>query len=375
MDASVFYGRKTELKLLKQWVVEEGCRMVAVRGMTGIGKTKLVSKLIPSLQTEFDYIIWRNISHAPPLIQILADLIEFLSDKQDEKFENWKLIHQSIQESMKVMIPLKAGSSVDVLADNLPLLNQETHEFLIAEGIRVLMQCLQQHRCLIILDGWEALFKPQTLAGNYLKGYQNYGKLLKQIGRLNHQSCLMLTTTEVPKAVTYLSGCDSPVRTLTLGGLGKSAELLLQDKGLLDRSQYSALIQKYSGHPQALKIVAETIHNLFADRVSDFLAVNYHAFLGDFRDYLKSQFNRLSAVEQQTLLTLATMTMPVCLEDLKAKFQPDEIVGLMQALESLERRSIISMIHYQQNTFYQLNRLIIGYIEKNNMTLSKQILR
>jgi hypothetical protein len=375
VDASVFYGRETELATLKQWVVKEGCRMVAVRGMTGIGKTTLVSKLIPSLQTKFDYIIWRNISHAPPLIQILADLIEFLSDKQDKKFENWHLMHQSIQQSMRSMIPLLAGSSVDVLAESPFFQNEEMQEILIAEGIRVLMQCLQQHRCLIILDGWEALFQPQSLAGNYLKGYQNYGKLLKQIGKLKHQSCLMLTTTEVPKAVTYLSGCDTPVRTLTLGGLGKSAELLLQNQGLLDYSQYSALIQKYSGHPQALQIVAEMIHNLFADRVAKFLAINSHAFLGDFSDYLASQFNRLSTIEKQALLTLATMRMPVCLKDLKAKFQPDEIAGLMQALESLERRSLISMTQTSQDTFYQLNRLMSDYLTHNNMILSRQSLR
>ncbi len=106
VDASVFYGRETELKLLKQWVVEDRCRMVAVRGMTGIGKTQLVSKLMPSLQTEFDYIIWRNISYAPSLIQILADLIEFLSDQQHKKSDNLRLMSQSIQQLFRSMIPL-----------------------------------------------------------------------------------------------------------------------------------------------------------------------------------------------------------------------------------------------------------------------------
>lgn len=102
VDTSVFYGRETELETLKQWVIEDCCRIVTVRGMAGMGKTKLVSKFIQPLQTEFDYIIWRNLSHAPPLIEVLADLIEFLSEKPDKKLENLRLINKL----MKSLIPL-----------------------------------------------------------------------------------------------------------------------------------------------------------------------------------------------------------------------------------------------------------------------------
>ncbi|MGB3403001.1 MAG: ATP-binding protein [Microcoleaceae cyanobacterium] len=374
VDAAVFYGREAELKLLKQWVVEDRCRIVAVRGMTGMGKTKLVSKFIQSLQTEFDYIIWRNISHAPPLIHILAELIDFLSDKQNKKLEDWRLINQSFKHFIRSNIILREGSSADTLAENHSFCYLEKQEFLIAEGIRVLMQCLQQNRCLIILDGWEALFQPQTLAGNYRIGYEGYGQLLQKIGKLKHQSCLILTTTEIPKVVTYSSGSYSPIKTLTLAGLGKSAELLLQDKELFDQGLYSNLIQQYSGNPQALKIVAEIIHHLFANRIAEFLAVNSNIFLGDFSESLTKQLDRLSNVELQTLAKLVKMKTPVSWTDLKTQFKPNEIIELIKVLESLERRSLISITPTQQDTFYQYNRLIRNYLNCVETTSQNELL-
>lgn len=38
-DVSVFYGRTEELSKLEQWVVQDNCRVVALLGMGGIGKT------------------------------------------------------------------------------------------------------------------------------------------------------------------------------------------------------------------------------------------------------------------------------------------------------------------------------------------------
>ena len=370
VDASVFYGRETELATLKQWVVEDRCRVVAVRGMVGIGKTKLVSKLIPSLETEFDFIIWRNLSHQPPLIHVLADLIQFLSDQPNNKPKVSRFMSQSIKQLLRSKIPLREGSLINFLDKNPLFSNSEMQAVLIAEGMRELIQCLQQRRCLIILDGWEALFQPQMLVGNYRTGYQGYGKLLKQVGKFNHQSCLILTTREVPKTVTYLSGVSSPVRTLTLGGLGESAEKLLKKRGLLEPAQYPALIQQYNGNPQALQIVAKTIHNIFGSRGADFLAVNPHPFLGDFSVFLGQQLNRLSTLEQQILSILAARENPVSIWDLKENLKVYKIAELMKAIESLEVRSLIKIIQKNQ-TLVQIDPLVSHYLISSSDIQSK----
>ncbi|MDY7023325.1 MAG: hypothetical protein SWJ54_18575, partial [Cyanobacteriota bacterium] len=69
--------------------------------------------------------------------------------------------------------------------------------------------------------------------------------------------------------------------------------------------------------------------------------------------------------EKQTLLTLATVETPISLKNLTNEFKSDSTVELMKALESLERRSLISMIQSLQDTFYQPCPLIRAYIRKN----------
>ncbi len=44
IDVSVFYGRAAELVKLEQWVVQQRCRLVAILGIGGIGKTALSVK-------------------------------------------------------------------------------------------------------------------------------------------------------------------------------------------------------------------------------------------------------------------------------------------------------------------------------------------
>ncbi len=40
-DISSFYGRTSELATLQQWILQERCRLVAILGISGIGKTAI----------------------------------------------------------------------------------------------------------------------------------------------------------------------------------------------------------------------------------------------------------------------------------------------------------------------------------------------
>src|SRR5947209_7029813 len=42
LDVPTFYGREQELATLSRWMVEEGCRVISVLGMGGMGKWALV---------------------------------------------------------------------------------------------------------------------------------------------------------------------------------------------------------------------------------------------------------------------------------------------------------------------------------------------
>lgn len=54
INASVFYGRTTELLELEQWIVQERCRLVTILDMGGIGKTVLCVKLAERIQEHFE---------------------------------------------------------------------------------------------------------------------------------------------------------------------------------------------------------------------------------------------------------------------------------------------------------------------------------
>lgn len=76
VDVSVFYGRDCELTTLQQWL-QDRCRLVLLSGMGGIGKTSLAVKIAEQVQDEFKFVIWRSLRNAPPIKELLVELILF----------------------------------------------------------------------------------------------------------------------------------------------------------------------------------------------------------------------------------------------------------------------------------------------------------
>ncbi|NJK70077.1 MAG: ATPase, partial [Microcoleus sp. SU_5_3] len=66
-EPSLFYNRTSELTTLKQWILENRTRLITIYGLSGIGKTALTLQLIPEIQQEFDYIIYRSLRNSPSL--------------------------------------------------------------------------------------------------------------------------------------------------------------------------------------------------------------------------------------------------------------------------------------------------------------------
>jgi MinD superfamily P-loop ATPase len=50
--------------------------------MGGIGKTALSVKLAQQIQQQFEYVIWRSLRNAPPVTDLLAELLRFLCQKK-----------------------------------------------------------------------------------------------------------------------------------------------------------------------------------------------------------------------------------------------------------------------------------------------------
>lgn len=302
VDVAVFYGRSDELDKLEHWIVRDRCRLIALLGIGGIGKTALSVKLAEKIQEHFEYAIWRSLRNAPPVEEVLTSLIQFLSNQQQTDLSN-------------------RGNSIARLLEH-----------------------LRSQRCLVILDNAETILSSGERAGHYRSGYDGYGELLKQVGEAQHQSCLLLTSREKPQEVASLEGGNLPVRSLQLSGLkaGDSQEIF-RAKGFFSGSQneWQELINRYGGNPLALKITATTIQELFDGNVSAFLAEE-SVVLGDIRDLLEQHFQRLSALEQELMYWIAINREPVSLADLKDDIiAPIPSAKLLEALESLKRRSLL----------------------------------
>src|SRR5205823_452994 len=113
-------------------------------------------------------------------------------------------------------------------------------------------------------------------------GYEGYARLLRQVAQTRHQSCLLLTSREKPGELIPLEGSRMPVRSLRLSGLDSEAcEQLLDERELLGRPEERAqLIAGYGGNPLALRIMAQTIDDLFEGEIALFLAQNTIVFDG-----------------------------------------------------------------------------------------------
>ncbi len=310
-DVPVFYGRTDELTALEQYLLDDRCRLIALLGMGGIGKTSLAVKLAEHTQDEFDYFIWCSLRNAPPLKEVLGTILQFLSNQQQIE--------------------------VDIPQD-------------ITEGIYRLIHLFSEHRCLVILDNAEAILRSGDQAGHYREGYEKYGELLQQVGEQRHQSCLMITSREKPKEIGLLEGPLLPVRSFQLSGLneaeGREIFRVKEDFNGTE-NEWNVLIKHYAGNPLALRIVATATQELFDGNISKFLEYLRQEGLifDDLRDLLDRQFERLSDLEREIMYWLAIEREPISLQELK-----DNILSsvsrrkLPEGLRSLRQRSLVEMI-------------------------------
>ncbi|MDZ8226554.1 NB-ARC domain-containing protein [Nostoc sp. ChiVER01] len=330
MDITQFCGRTGELQTLEQWIVTERCRVVALLGIGGIGKSTLAVKLVQQIQTKFEVVVWRSLQNAPPFEEWLETVLPLLLRAQGED----------------VAVP----SSLD-------------------GKLLKLRSGLRQKRCLLILDNVETILSAGQSA-QYRAGYESYGQLFKEIGGVPHQSCLLLTSREKPREIVPLEGEQQAVRTFLLKGLNSEAgQELFRCKGNFagTDSEWERLVTHYGGNPLALKLVAATTQDLFTGSIAEIL--NYvqqgFAVFDDIRDLLQHQFDRLSEIEQEMLFELAINREPVSL----SKLNQDLVTQasrrrLPDAMQSLLRRSLIEkegeqfflqpvVLEYATNRFVQ----------------------
>ncbi|MFN8440675.1 MAG: BTAD domain-containing putative transcriptional regulator [Caldilineaceae bacterium] len=317
---SKVYGREAEMAQLRRWLTTTGrtntARLVAVVGIGGVGKTTLAAAA--ATDTDFALVIWRSLLNAPLLDELLRGIL-----------------------------PALAGQPVLELPSTL-------------DGqLTLLLDRLQQQRTLLILDNLESILQPDA-PGEMRPGYEGYAQLLQRWVATPHQSCLLLTSRERPQGLARWEEDTPFVRVLPLEGLAPAAgQAMLNARGLTGTvADARALVERYSGNPLALKLVAQTVQDLFAGDVAAFLAVEAPIF-DDIRTVLDQQFQRLSPLEQEILTWLAIEREPITVQTLRADLVDlGSPRALVEALRALQRRSLLA----QNGQGFLLQNVVTEYL-------------
>lgn len=318
-DVYTFYGRQDELATLAQWITADRCRLVSLLGIGGMGKTTLATKVARTHADDFAYVVWRSLRNAPPLNDLLGQCIVFLSDQRETD------------------LPDDSG-----------------------QRISILVRYLQQQRCLLILDNAETILRGGDQAGRYREGYEGYGDLILRVGEAQHQSLLIVTSREKPREFARLEGTASPVRSLQLAGVGQDdGKAILHDKGLEGSDHdWAELVRIYSGNPLALKLTAESIREIFAGEIAEFLSEG-GVLLGDVLQILGQQFDRLAPLEQELMYWLAIEREPVTADELRTSLvAPVSKRDFLEALGDLRRRSLVE----QSPAGLTLQNVVMEYV-------------
>ncbi len=302
-DVSDFVGRTSEQAMLREWLLEEHVRVIALFGIGGIGKSLLATRVAREVAASFDRVFWRSLRDAPTPAEWFADVLGFLAPGDAPT----------------------SGSEPGVM--------------------RRLVELLRDTRCLLVLDNVETILAPGGRVGGYRAGYEPYGALFRQLAEAPHQSCVIITSREEPSEFAMLRGASGPVRAVELTGLDvDDGRALLRDKQLRGNDAvWQALIQRYEGNGLALKVVGETIRETFDGSISDYVefASPPDLLVGGVRDLVAGQIERISDDEQDLLRRMAVKREPIGVPELAAELAPR--VGraaALAALEGLRRRSL-----------------------------------
>ncbi|MEA5517308.1 NB-ARC domain-containing protein [Nodularia sp. UHCC 0506] len=333
-EVTLFYGRTQELATLKQWIVKDKCRLVVILGMMGgIGKSILSVQLAKQIQNEFECVIWRSLHYAPPIQELLTDLLQ-------------SLLHQE-----EINIPQDVSGQISLL-----------------------IEYLSQHRCLLVLNDLETVLPSSQLARHYPKEYEGYGELLRRLGESNHNSCLVLTSREKSIEIVDFTGDTLPIRELLLSGLrledAKNFIFPIKTFAISEQNLLE-LIELYQGNPLALEIAFKTINKTFKSDFNNFSKRNLSLINNILNEFLQS-FENISDLEKNIIYSLAVNHQAVSLADLQASLVfAIDLSELDASLNLLLQQSLIVQEDHAMVAKFTLNNRVKKYI--TNQFIAKSL--
>lgn len=215
IDISAFYGYSQELTQLQSWILQDGCRLLGLFGIGGVGKTTLATQLAKQIHDQFDYVFWRSVPTVPCFDSMMTDLLSLFSHNKENQL-----------------------------------------------NINQIIYYLRTHRCLIILDHVDI---------DHLK----YMQFIKILAETYHQSCVIFTSREQYQEFIFLEYWLLSVRSLKLSNSLEIALFLIESQPLwgTDQEKYD-LCNLCNNNPLKVKQMIVSIIHLYNGDISKFLKRN-----------------------------------------------------------------------------------------------------
>ena len=304
-----FYGRQDEISILKKEVNLLKKRCISLIGIAGIGKSLLASKLIEEILLEnsnnYEYVIWKTIKRSSTIDNLVTDIIKSFNIEQAE-------------------------------------------DITLQSKLSLLLNYLQLHCCLLVLDGFEAI-APVNIFEKRLE----YEDFFVGITQEKHQSCVIVTSQVPLKEITYVN-VNSSIVSIQIEGLEEDAAIqLMREKGIAGE-KCKELIETYRGNPSELEAVSDRINRIFGGSLEKFFDYRTTVIGPRVEAMLNLQFGQsglLTDLQKQVMVYLAEemakssalIPFSKLINDLKErlKLEAMSISKVISALEALEQRSLI----------------------------------
>ncbi|MEM9217596.1 MAG: NB-ARC domain-containing protein [Cyanobacteria bacterium P01_F01_bin.150] len=318
-----FWGRTEELALLQDWLTSRRYRVISLLGLGGMGKTALVMQCAMSLQQgikqEFDALLWRSLSYAPSVDDLLSDLLQSITGQTLDK------------------LPPSSSAKLSTLLSH-----------------------LRQHRYLIVLDEWDTIIHRSS--SNQHANKCTHGHLLNALLEEPHQSCILLTSREKPVELLAQEGDGQPGRSLTLRSWDRTAvqELFKASDVHLSGPMADRLLHQYSGNVLALKSVASAVRDVFHHDATAIFTQDPLIF-GAIETILDQHIRQLSTTELDMLHVLANHPQGCTIDQLRnhlASTTPRHQV--LETILALQSKAMLEPINHR----FTIPCLVAEYLKR-----------
>lgn len=300
-----FYNQDQAIAQLTTLLKQNQQTLIFVLGNGGIGKTALVSQALGRDVELRAKTLWCN----------LSDRLNFQ--------ENFEFIQEQWELSPSTAVADPASECADM---------------------EKLVQHLQQHSKILVIDHWELLFTEEDFSGKYQPQHRIYADFLEKIARQTVKGTVIIISREVAPSMELLSNNLATVCTLTVPELSdKDAKKILKEYDLQDEHLWSEFVQTYRGNPLSIRLLCTSIKEWYGGSIAKFKQQNTVIGGDTLREILRELICRINPLEQEILYWLMLWGQPITLEELQLYYQREIpfTSQLWDVVRSLERRFLL----------------------------------